>query len=103
MTSEQQHCPVCGRKVLPMIRYPDYLCNSCANTAKSHSGRPLSFFNQGSWGGYGACYSDDKSPYESNLCYVGSLEVWADEARFGGIVLRPAVNGGRPADAYPKK
>jgi hypothetical protein len=44
-------------------------------------------------GGFDARFKHDGSPApevtESHTAYVGFLKVWADEARFGGIVLTP--------------
>jgi hypothetical protein len=38
-------------------------------------------------GGYAARYADTGEPYSSHACYIDGLPCWADEARFGGIVI----------------
>ena len=38
-------------------------------------------------GGYAAEYADTGDPYESHECFVDGIECYADEARFGGIVI----------------
>lgn len=90
MTDPAQHCPICRRAVAPYPRYPRYLCPGCATRAVSEDGRPLTFFNLGMSGGYGACYTDTQEPYETHRCFVDGVECHADEARFGGIVIETA-------------
>jgi hypothetical protein len=45
-------------------------------------------------GGFVATFADDKAPAEAvsrdHIVFVDGLRCWADEARFGGIVVRPA-------------
>jgi len=40
--------------------------------------------------GYGCegKYIDTGDPYPSTICYAGGQECWADEARFGGIIIQ---------------
>jgi hypothetical protein len=86
-------CPVCHslRELSP--RYPDFLCGRCGNRAVDPKGRRVTFCNTHIGGGFMAKFVDDSSEAseitESHICYVGHLKVWADEARFGGIVLVP--------------
>lgn len=101
MTSQIQNCPICGKDVNFNIRYPDYICRACEALAASPDGRLLSFANEAWGGGCKAFHLDDHSEYKSNICLVRGVSVWADEARFGGIVLRPMKDGHRPKDAYP--
>lgn len=61
-------------------------------------GRALQFFNIDMSGGFMAQHADDQSPYESHICYIEGRMCWADEARFGGIVIRPTSDGQRPKD-----
>ena len=72
-----------------MPRYPRYLCQQCVASATDHSGRPLQFFNEGLSGGFLARYADTGEPVNSHLCFVNGIQCWADEARFGGIVVQP--------------
>ncbi len=39
-------------------------------------------------GGFEAIVSDTKEAYPSHLCYIEGHKCWADEARFGGIVIQ---------------
>ncbi|MGZ4467240.1 MAG: hypothetical protein ACXVEU_13805 [Nocardioidaceae bacterium] len=97
MNPEVVHCPVCGRDQPAVARYPDYLCASCAARALSEDGRPLAFYNVSISGGFVAKYADTDEladePTITHIAYVDGLRCWADEARFGGIVLRPWPEG----------
>lgn len=86
----KQNCPICGDEVGWNERYPDYLCGSCSSRTRSADGRPLMFGNLSINGGFVALYSDTMESYPSHACFVDEVECYADEARFGGIVIRPA-------------
>ena len=85
---DEQHCPICKISLQPVPRYPRYVCERCAAKAASIDGRLLEFFNLSFSGGYGAQYADDKAPYESHACFIDDVACYADEARFGGIVIQ---------------
>jgi hypothetical protein len=86
-------CPVCHTSVEINPRYPNYLCQLCCDRAVDAQGRQLDLYNISVSGGFKAHFKQDGSPApevtESHIVYVGFLKVWADEARFGGIVLTP--------------
>jgi hypothetical protein len=90
MMSDDQVCPVCGVPVTPMPRYPRYVCATCAAKAVTSDGRPLRFFNLSLSGGFGAEYADSGEPYDGSTCYIDGVKCFADEARFGGIVIQAA-------------
>ncbi len=85
---ESQSCPICGVKQQPNSRYPHHLCRKCAALATDKSGRPLEFYNVGISGGFEARYVDSGKTRKSHVCYVNGVKCWADEARFGGIVIQ---------------
>ena len=93
-----QSCPVCGVFLPSNARYPDYICQSCASHLTDANGRKVEFFNIDMSGGCQGVFADTGEPYLSSLCFAGAMQCWADEARFGGIVVRPAPRGWRPAD-----
>jgi predicted RNA-binding Zn-ribbon protein involved in translation (DUF1610 family) len=86
-------CPLCGKELQPVDRYPRYVCPDCGAKACSRDDRPLAFFNLGLSGGYGARYADDGSPYDSHDCFIDGHPCRADEARFGGIVIEAMQTG----------
>ncbi|MEL6342040.1 MAG: hypothetical protein AAFV53_02835 [Myxococcota bacterium] len=82
-------CPLCGATgLLAWARYPRYVCGECVGRAVCEQGRPLTFFNLGVSGGFGAKYADDGSPRSSGVCFIDGRRCIADEARFGGIVVQ---------------
>jgi hypothetical protein len=87
MATETQQCPICLKQVKPNPRYPRYLCRECAAKATAQDGRGLRFSNEGLSGGFVAEYTDTGEPYLGHECFVGGVKCYADEARFGGIVI----------------
>jgi hypothetical protein len=88
-----QRCPICLAEVAENPRYPDHLCSECARRAVDADGRPLKFYNTSLSGGFEAIYADDKTPAEAvtrdRIVFVDGAQCVADEARFGGIIIRP--------------
>lgn len=83
-----QPCPICGTGQRPNPRYPRYLCSECAAEASDESGRQLQFGNTSMSGGFQAFYVDTGEVRESHVCFIRGVRCWADEARFGGIVIQ---------------
>lgn len=84
-----QECPICRAHVEESPRYPRYICDSCAERVTDAEGRRLKLFQTGPFGGYAAAYADNSETYDSNEVYVNGVACWAEEARFGGIVIQP--------------
>jgi hypothetical protein len=82
-----QECPICHAAVSPNPRYPRYACDLCAARAVSSDGRPLRFGNESLSGGFAAHYADSGEPYASHECFIDGIRCYANEARFGGIVI----------------
>jgi len=82
-----QQCPICQYPVHPSARYPRALCGLCLREATDEHGRRLNFFNVDMSGGFRAAYADTGEEREGHVCYVRGVRCWADEARFGGIVI----------------
>ena len=82
-------CPLCGSPRPHSLRYPDNVCADCVERAADETGRRLTFFNLGFSGGFGAAYADTAEPRDSHICFIDGVRCWADEAHFGGIVVRP--------------
>lgn len=74
-------------------RYPDALCWGCVDRATDAGGRRVSLHNATLLGGFAASHRDDDSACESvtrsNVVHIDGLEFYANEARFGGVVVRP--------------
>ena len=59
-----------------------------AAQASDESGRQLEFSNVSLSGGFQAAYADTRELRESHVCFIRGIRCWADEARFGGIVIQ---------------
>lgn len=84
-------CPICGKAMPPSERYPCQVCASCVARAQSPDGRPLTFFNLGFGGGFGASFADTGELYDGHDCQIDGMHCRAGEARFGGIVVEVAA------------
>jgi hypothetical protein len=81
------NCPICSTELNFNERYPKSICNNCCELAMDKNGRKLRFHNLSFAGGYEAIFDDTKEVYNSHICFISGIECWADEARFGGIVI----------------
>ncbi len=72
-----QVCPICGIAVLPMSRYPNYVCERCVGAAVDEHGRVVSFANEDLSGGLIGFVQDDASGK-----FVESKELTADPVFF---------------------
>jgi hypothetical protein len=77
-------------------RYPRTVCNTWYGKASDAQGRKLSFFNTSMSGGFEAIVSETKEKYESQICYIEGVKCWAQEARFGGIVIETMIDDDLP-------
>ncbi len=85
-------CFACGAVVAPTAespaRHPEKLCPACVLEAVDEDGRALAFANADASGGFIARYASGE-PRAGHECFVRGRKCWADEARFGGIVVVP--------------
>ncbi|WP_179007391.1 hypothetical protein [Winogradskyella forsetii] len=87
----RQLCSNCKVEKGFQQRYPKSICGSCHEKITDISGRKVEFFNT-HWSG-GGCQgyyigTEQKEKYDSELCYINVKEYFAEEARFGGIVIQ---------------
>jgi hypothetical protein len=84
-------CPICDEPKRPIGRYPNYVCKSCLNNYKTldKDGNEITYSNINWTGGISSMKNGIKSEQENAevFCYVNSIECFAQEARFGGIVI----------------
>lgn len=89
--SGTQRCPICDTQVANYPRYPRYVCNDCLQEpARAPDGRVVAFGNVDISGGIQGRYAATGEPYNSHECFVRGVKCWADQARFGGIVIQAA-------------
>lgn len=90
--NETHDCPICSAEVKHWERYPNQVCERCADKASDAYGRRLQFFNESLSGGFKAFYRDNGAEYKSNICYIDGKRCFANEHRFGGIVIEVVKN-----------
>ena len=87
----KQYCPSCGNEREFTQRYPKCICRKCYNKVMDLNGRKVEFFNTNPLG-YGCqgyyVGTEQVEKYDSNLCFINGKEYFAEEARFGGIVIQ---------------
>jgi len=70
-------------------RYPRAACSQCAAQACNAPEESLDFYNETSpGGGFRAVACETGEPHPSRICYICGIPCYADEARFGGIVVQ---------------
>jgi hypothetical protein len=87
---QRQHCPACNRYVKPSTRYHNYACSKCVNKAVDANGLRIAFFNI-TIDGHG-CQGklvDSGKLTRTKTCYIKEEPYFAEEAHYGGIVIRP--------------
>jgi hypothetical protein len=85
--NETHSCPICSTEVNHWERYPNQVCERCKDKASDAYGRRLEFSNEDSTGGFITVYRGTDEKYSSNLCYIDGKRCYANEHRFGGIVV----------------
>lgn len=81
-------CPICNEKVPFSSRYPHYVCERCSVNAVDENGQSLKFWNVSISGGFEARYTETNKIRNSHVCYISGIKCWADESRFGGIIIQ---------------
>jgi hypothetical protein len=86
---EQAPCPLCKQIVNFWERYPLAICGTCASDVKDPSGNPVRFKNVDWTGGFISIHTIDGAEVrkEEHICYVKGVKCYADETRFGGIII----------------
>lgn len=89
---ENSSCPICNTVFNRFIRYPKSICSTCANLdIKDSNGNIVTFTNIDISGGFQSLHVGEGNQIEKkeeHECYINGKKCWADEARFGGIVIQ---------------
>ncbi|HQU82927.1 MAG TPA: hypothetical protein PKY59_07380 [Pyrinomonadaceae bacterium] len=92
MNGQTQDCPICSAEVTHFERYPNRVCDECAEKVSDESGRKVVIeFN---WsGGHTIIYADSRHRYLKQFIYIDGVKCKAEEDRFGrGIVIQTVEN-----------
>ena len=82
---EQRNCPICEKNIMKIERYPNYICGECILLTVTKKNEKIEFHNINCFGGFVSLVNNVKGSIHQ--CYVNNIECYADEARFGGIVV----------------
>ena len=72
-------------------RYPRMICVQCHNSIKKdEAGYPVEFQNIDLFGGFQSIHdiNGEKVLKKEHFCFINNIHCYADEARFGGIVIQ---------------
>ena len=79
-------CLICEKEMLHSERYPNMICPECVELALTKDGENIKFYNKDHNGGFISIVNDVKGKIHE--CYINNRKCYADEARFGGIVVQ---------------
>lgn len=85
--NQTHDCPICSSEVRHLERYPNQVCERCQSKTSDAYGRRLVFSNVDGSGGFIAFYRDNSAEYSHQICYIDGRKCFANEHRFGGIVV----------------
>ena len=79
-------CPICDNDMYFLERYPNMICNQCFDNTVTKDGLEIKFYNENITGGFYSLVNNKKGNIHE--CYINNKKCYADEARFGGIVIQ---------------
>jgi hypothetical protein len=94
-TNTIHKCPIC-LDIMDYFtpRYPNMICGKCANDNNGKIldsfGNEVSFGNLDIYGGFASYHkiNNEIVKKEDHLCWINTIKCYANEARFGGIVIQ---------------
>ena len=85
----KQKCGICSRFVSLNPRYPNYICYDCQDESPpvNSNNQRVEFGNIDAGGGFKSMVNGVSG--QDHICYIKDVKCYANEARFGGIVIIP--------------
>lgn len=83
-------CPICSMKKSFDARYPNAVCNLCSIKTTTKEGHLIDYYNTSPFGGFEGKNTHTGEKTTDHICYINNMRCYADEARFGGIVIQIA-------------
>ena len=83
---KNKNCPICEKNMIHSERYPNMICEKCCNKTLTRDGESIEFYNIDHTGGFISIVNNIKGKIHE--CYVDNHKCYADESRFGGIVIQ---------------
>jgi hypothetical protein len=86
---EYYPCPICKEPEKMLLRYPNMVCSNCLQSgiwSDKEQTQQIQFMNTGFSGGFTSIINNNY--VKQHTCYIKGHECYADEARFGGIIIQ---------------
>lgn len=85
----KQKCGICSRFVSANPRYPNYVCYNCQDESPpvNSNNQRVEFGNIDASGGFKSVVNGVSG--QDHICYIKDVRCYANEGRFGGIVIIP--------------
>ena len=83
---EKTKCPICDKEINQLSRYPKTICASCGERTLTANNVKIDFYNEGPEGGFYSLITNVKG--NQHECYVDGKKCYAEEHRFGGIIIQ---------------
>ena len=85
-------CLVCNEeKAFHIERYPRMICNVCNELDYfDEQGNKVEFFNEDIYGGFFSSHKINGNTIikREHICYIQNIRCYADEGRFGDIIIQ---------------
>ncbi len=86
-------CKCCNNVItFQSERYPRIVCSQCSSLDNiiDSDGNKVYFENESIFGGFISVHDIDNMLVKKSdhICYINNIKCYADEARFGGIVIQ---------------
>ena len=82
---ENKNCPICNQNMTSLSRYPNQICSQCYELTVTQENEKIEFYNEGPEGGFISIVNNVRG--NTHECNVNNIQCYADEGRFGGIVI----------------
>ncbi len=85
---------MCKNDIRKIWNHPNYVCKDCVYKYPILNGRgeEVEFSNVDISGGFVCRIKATGETNEDHVCYINNVRCWADEFRFGGIVIETITN-----------
>lgn len=87
----QHKCPICENNMNYFARYPKAVCGDCVELTTDKTGNKVKFYNSDMLGsGFYSVHDieNKKIKKEDHECYINNIKCYAEEGRFGGIIIQ---------------
>lgn len=86
----KQYCHHCKTQIPYEPRYPKSICIDCTKLITNIKGEKVTYFNEHylGFGCQGFYVGANNKKYNSDVCFINNTPYVAQEAKFGGIVIR---------------